>query len=187
MKNSKKALIISGFPGIGKTYFKRNISTISDQLNVIDLDSSNFDLKNHLDLYLDTIESLADRVDILLISSHKVVRDHLVNKQIPFIVSYPKKEMFEDYIKSYKSRNDDDQFITYMEENFISFIDEIEGDKELTTFPIFSSEMSLYSSLEFMWNHKEAHLTLLAEGEYRDIAFTDFQMKMLLMAMKYHF
>lgn len=124
--------IISAFPATGKTHYKQN-----SNLNVLDSDSSKFSwIKKgvrHPDFpqnYIDHIKKNIDKVDIILVSSHKIVRDALVNNNINFTLVFPERNLKEEYIKRFKNRGNDQEFINMLEHNWDSFIDEMENQKK---------------------------------------------------------
>lgn len=132
---NKKSIIISAFPAVGKSYLYDN----QDKLNikVSDSDSSKFswipnttpkernpDFPNN---YIQHIKDIKGKYDLILVSSHKNVRDSLIENNLPFIIVYPSKELKEEYMKRYKQRGNDKQFIDMMDKNFESFVDEIDS------------------------------------------------------------
>ncbi|KKK65553.1 hypothetical protein LCGC14_2972950, partial [marine sediment metagenome] len=95
-----KTIIISAFPATGKTHFYRNT-----KLKVLDSDSSHFSWlpnkqrhPNFPENYIDHIKQNMGDVFIILISSHKVVRDALVKEGIKFTLIYPNRELKEEYL-----------------------------------------------------------------------------------------
>jgi hypothetical protein len=130
-----KTVIISGFPGIGKSYFHQN----NPDLIVLDSDSSNFSWLSegvrHPDFpnnYMEHIKSNIGKVTVILVSSHKVVRDALRENGIEYTLMYPDKSLKDEYIERYKNRGSNDTFIKMINENWGNFIDDIESD----TFPV---------------------------------------------------
>ena len=127
-------LIISAFPGCGKSFAYNN------GINSSDSDSSEFswikdangnntkernsDFPNN---YINYIKELKDsnKVDIIFVSSHKVVRDALIENDIPFILIYPKEELKEEYLERYKQRGNDQSFINMIDKNWDNFIEEL--------------------------------------------------------------
>lgn len=123
--------VISGFPGIGKTFYKEN-----SNLNILDSDSSKFSWiekgirnpefpKN----YIDHIKENMNKVDIILVSTHKIVRDALVDNNIKFLLVYPEIDLKEEYIERFKNRGNDDLFIKMFEDNWDNFIHEMDNQK----------------------------------------------------------
>ncbi len=131
-----ETLIISGFPGIGKTYFKEN----SYKKNVSDSDSSKFSWieegVRHPDFpqnYIDHIKENIGKTDIILVSSHKIVRDALRDNEILFTLVYPKRELKQEYLERFKSRGNNESFVKMLDENWDKFIDEMENQKGCAT------------------------------------------------------
>ena len=130
----KKTIVISGFPGIGKSYlFKENKGRI-----VLDSDSSQFSWiakgvrnPNFPKNYITHIENNLGKADIILVSSHKIVRDALKDNGIPYYLVYPNRELKDAYLKRYKERGNENSFIEMMDTNWDVFLNEIEAE----TFP----------------------------------------------------
>ena len=88
-----KTKVYSAFPGCGKTtYFNTTYK------KVLDSDSSKFDKSNFPENYIEHIwMNVHDpSVDKILVSSHKDVREALVNKGIPFVLVYPDKSLKDE-------------------------------------------------------------------------------------------
>ena len=120
--------IISGFPGVGKTYYKQHTN-----LNVLDSDSSKFSwIKEgvrHPDFpqnYIEHIQANIGKVDIILVSSHKMVRDALVKNNINFTLIFPERKLKEEYLVRFKERGNNQNFIDMINTNWDNFIDELE-------------------------------------------------------------
>lgn len=123
--------VISGFPGIGKTFYKKN-----SNLNILDSDSSKFSWiekgvrnpefpKN----YIEHIKDSMYKFDMVLVSTHKVVRDALVENNINFLLVYPEIDLKEEYIERFRNRGSDDSFIKLFEDNWDTFIYEMDNQK----------------------------------------------------------
>lgn len=125
-------MIISGFPGIGKTYlFNTSINNpMSLNLKISDSDSSKFDKDNFPNNYIEHILKIKDEYDIVLVSSHKSVRDELIKRDIPFVLVYPDKELKSIFMDRYKNRGSSEEFIKFMEDNFDKFVDECDNISE---------------------------------------------------------
>lgn len=124
--------IIVGFPGVGKSYFKNKIDLVG-KIGVLDSDSSLFSWKspgvrhkNFPQNYIDHIKKHMGLVDIILVSSHKIVRDALVDNNLKFTLIYPNRSLKKYYLKLYKDRGSDDAFIKLISDYWDSFIDELE-------------------------------------------------------------
>lgn len=129
-----KAIIISAFPAVGKSYLYDNQDKLG--LKVSDSDSSKFSWipnsnpkernPNFPTNYINHIKEIQPNYDLVLVSSHKNVRDSLMENNMKFIIVYPSKEVKEVYMKRYKQRGNDQSFIDMMDKNFESFVDEID-------------------------------------------------------------
>ncbi|MCH7928756.1 MAG: hypothetical protein IID03_12385, partial [Candidatus Dadabacteria bacterium] len=96
----KNTLVISAFPATGKSYFKNRVGK-----NVLDSDSSKFSwLKKGVrhpdfpDNYIQHIKDNLGKVDIILVSSHKIVREALVKNGIQFVLMYPNRKLKYEYV-----------------------------------------------------------------------------------------
>ena len=115
-------MIISGFPGVGK-------STIFDKfgsVKVSDSDSSKFDKSKFPLNYLNHIMMVSKEKEIVMVSSHEVVRKGLVALKIPFTLVYPHSSLKSEYLDRYKNRGSPESFVSMMENNWDSFIDSCE-------------------------------------------------------------
>lgn len=119
------SILISGFPGIGKSYLVNNLpeGVCSDS------DSSQFNKKDFPHNYIKHIKSLMGKVDIILISSHEEVRKALVSNKMEFILVYPKRELKGDYLNRYKERGSPEAFINLLDNKWDEWMDELESQK----------------------------------------------------------
>ena len=125
-----KTRIISGFPGVGK-------STLFGQfgnLKILDSDSSKFSWENQAERirhpqwpmnYIEHIRENQGKVDIILVSSHDVVRHALVEAGIEFELVYPGLEMKNEYISRYVDRGNSTAFVKLLEGNYEIWIAEL--------------------------------------------------------------
>lgn len=120
----KQTLLISAFPGTGKSYFFKN-----SKKKVLDSDSSTFDKSEFPDNYIKHIKENIGEADVIMISSHKEVRDALVKNDMKFILVYPERELKDEYIERYKERGNDPKFIELLDKNWDSWITELENQK----------------------------------------------------------
>ncbi len=132
-------MIISGFPGIGKTTLAKKY------VNVIDMESSDYtyilteeerkipreELKGVRKSkrnprwpinYIEEIIKNMNKYDIILISHHPSVKQELENREIEFFLAIPELNCKEEYLKRYKSRKNKDRFINKVIENFDLYI-----------------------------------------------------------------
>ncbi len=119
---SKKTLVISAFPGCGKSHFFRN----NKDKKVLDSDSSKFDKAHFPQNYIEHIKSNIGKVDIIMVSSHKEVRDALVENEIPFTLVYPSIEIKDEYIKRYIDRGNTGSFVELLNKNWELWLNELE-------------------------------------------------------------
>lgn len=145
-------LVASAFPAVGKsTIFKEaaerglkpghvhfndftkeyEVTVPSgDGIPVFDSDSSKFDKEFFPGNYVKHIKSVLEQFDdvIILVSSHKDVREMLRSQGIDYVLAYPQRELKEEYIRRYKARGNAEGFIGMMENSWNDFIDSCEED-----------------------------------------------------------
>ena len=130
--NSTKPVLVAGFPGTGKSYYV-NYGKGNDYMPdkfATDSDSSKFDKANFPQNYIEHIkEKISEGYGRIFISSHKEVRDALVENGLEFTLVYPKKELKEEYLKRYKERGSPDGFINLISNNWDLWISELENQK----------------------------------------------------------
>lgn len=146
MEEQKQTKVISGFPGVGKSYIF-NTYAKEKGLVVADSDSSNFswiskgvrnpDFPNN---YMAHIISLIGKVDVIMVSSHKEVREAMKEHNIDFMIVYPDKSLKEEYLKRYKDRGNDEGFIKMIESKWDEFIDDIENENTVVRIRLDSGE-----------------------------------------------
>jgi len=129
---NNKIKIISGFPGIGKTYCYKQKSN----LLISDSDSSKFSwIKKgirHPDFpqnYIDHILEIYDRYNLILVSSHKNVREALVKNSMKFILVFPERNLKQEYIERFIGRENTEAFVDMLDKNWDSFMNEMENQK----------------------------------------------------------
>ncbi len=129
-----KKLVISGFPGIGKSWLFKNPK---GQV-VRDSDSSNFSWLNQAEQirhpdwpsnYMEHIWEKRESADFTLVSTHKEVRDAMVKAAIPFVLVYPALDMKEEYIERYVVRGNAPFFVSLLTQNYDTWISELQAQK----------------------------------------------------------
>lgn len=123
--NSAETLVVSAFPGCGKSHLFRN----KGEKKILDSDSSKFNKSEFPQNYIEHIKSNIGRVDIILVSSHKEVRDALVNEGISFTLVYPIKDIKDQYIQRYIDRGNDGKFVDLLKQNWDNWTDELENQR----------------------------------------------------------
>ena len=107
-------LVISGFPGIGKTTYKNSAT----ETTVLDSDSSHFPKDNFPQNYIDYIKSNIGTADVILVSSHAAVREALIENKIPYTLVVPDIDLLEEYKERYARRGSSPLFIELLETNW---------------------------------------------------------------------
>lgn len=132
-----KSIIVSAFPACGKSFTTKYLS-MHKGFNVTDSDSSKYSWiydelgnktnernPNFIEDYLNHIKEESLVRDFIFISAHDNVRKALINEKIPYCLVYPDISMKETMLARMKERGNDESFIKFQEENFESFINEI--------------------------------------------------------------
>lgn len=121
----KSTILISAFPGVGKSYLFKNLK----DYKILDSDSSTFDKDLFPGNYIDHIKQNIGVVDIIMISTHDVVRQQLEENGLFFVLVYPDISLKDEYIGRYNERGNDDNFIKILGENWDNWINDIEKQK----------------------------------------------------------
>jgi len=126
----KNTIIISAFPATGKSYLFQN----TKQGSILDSDSSKFSWISsgvrHPDFpqnYINHIKDNIGNVNLILVSSHKIVREALVNNNIVFTLVYPDNSLKEEYINRYIKRKNDQNFINILDKNWNNFLEDMQN------------------------------------------------------------
>lgn len=127
-------IIISGFPGVGKTALY-NLLKDSSLVTILDSDSSNFPKFGFPDNYLNHIEKeyneIGDLPKIILVSTHADVRQGLSERALPYELVIPYHSLKEEYLQRYKERGSNQAFVDLMSGNWENFIS-TEPDEAVT-------------------------------------------------------
>jgi len=108
---------VSAFPGVGKTTYH-----INNPNTTLDSDSSGFSwivneggekVRNSEfpQNYINHIKENIGKYKYIFVSSHKEVRDALLDDCIFFYLVYPGSDRKEEFIKRYRDRGNDENFI----------------------------------------------------------------------------
>jgi hypothetical protein len=126
-KENKLVKIISGFPGIGKSWLFDNQEKLG--IKVSDSDSSKFswisegvrnpDFPNN---YIEHIKEIIKTVDVVLVSSHDVVRDALKQAGLEFLIVYPDINDKDEYIKRFIQRGSNEAFVKLISDNWDQWV-----------------------------------------------------------------
>lgn len=149
----KRTVIISGFPGIGKS----TLLELRKDLQIADSDSSKFshtyDENGNKIVnpdfpmnYMSHIKSLIGKVDIILVSTHEEIRNALVQEEIPFNIIYPSKKLKAEYVGRYYLRKSPETLINKIADSFYEWIDDIDEMTEETVHKFKIGEYGAYLS-----------------------------------------
>jgi len=118
--NNHPTLVISAFPGMGKTFLYNNVKN----LNIKDSDSSKFSKSGFPRNYIRHIKDVINdnETDVLFVSSHEEVRQALKAENITFCLVIPPSENYEEMIQRYIDRGSPETFVNMMKENFYKFL-----------------------------------------------------------------
>ncbi len=126
--------IISAFPGTGKSYYhKLHPGT------TLDSDSSNFSWvkdengnntkernPNFPENYIEHIKANIGKYEYIFVSSHKEVREALLDNCLFFFLVYPDRGRKEEFIQRYKDRGNNESFIQLVESKWDEWINELD-------------------------------------------------------------
>jgi hypothetical protein len=117
--------VFSVFPGVGKTHFYNQ-----NKENTRDSDSSTFDKSEFPQNYIAHIKELLEdeSIEHILVSSHKVVRDALVEAGINFVLIKPQHNLKQEYLRRYAQRNSPQTFIDLLDRMWDEWLYEIDGE-----------------------------------------------------------
>lgn len=136
-----KAIIICGFPGVGKTTAEQRCR------QAIDCESSGFQYRfdptevnagspagvykenqNWVEKYVDQLVELAMdvRYHYVFASTHQEVRDELCARFIPYVVVVPDRSLKDEYLSRYVMRGDSAEFIMGIYENWDDWLKAID-------------------------------------------------------------
>ena len=125
--------IISAFPGVGKTYYhnKHKDTTLdSDSSNfswIKDENGNNTKVRNpeFPQNYINHIKDNIGKYEYIFVSSHKDVREALLDNCIFFYLVYPDSIRKDEFIQRYKNRGNDENFIKLVSDNWDNWMKEI--------------------------------------------------------------
>ena len=131
-----KALVISAFPGCGKTHF---FNRHKEYMRVLDSDSSMFSWiynddgakERHPDFpdnYIRHIKENLDIQDIIFVSSHAQVRKALHDAGIEFVLVFPSTDLKEQWLWRLHDRGSSEEFVDLIRINWDRWLKECYDD-----------------------------------------------------------
>jgi len=131
--------IISAFPGTGKSHyhnlhFDTTLDSDSSQfswLSTNDNGKTNASRQNGQrnpnfpQNYIDHIKENIGKYEIIFVSTHKVVRDALLDNCIFFYLIYPNHHMKDKFLRRYSDRGDESMFVKHLSDNWDAWLKEL--------------------------------------------------------------
>ena len=120
---SESPIVISAFPGVGKTYFYNYMNSMPTETFIVwsgrDSDSSKFPKEGFPQNYVKAIKrDLRNGIQFTqLVSSHKEVRDAMACAGIDYYLVFPENHLKQVYLERYKRRGSPQAFIDLLDKN----------------------------------------------------------------------
>ena len=138
-----KTKIISAFPGTGKSYYHKNhpettldsdssfFSWMIDEWGdkLLGLDGKPMRNPQFPQNYIEHIKSNIGKYEYIFVSSHKEMREALVDNCLLFYLIYPDFDDMDVYIERYKQRGSPEEFINLVRNNWEEWIIELENQE----------------------------------------------------------
>lgn len=125
---SPDGVIISGFPGVGKSKAFEYWVDDYNGMHIEDSDSSKFQKDQFPDNYIAHIQNIISHNSLVFVSSHKTVREALKRAGMPFVLVYPHRKLLGEYIQRYIDRGSPASFIRLLFENLETWVTECENE-----------------------------------------------------------
>lgn len=149
-------MIISGFPGVGKSYYCKNIEYAEGAC--CDSDSSKFDKSEFPGNYIKHIKKQITVYNTVLVSTHLEVRKAMVDEGLRFVLVYPDRSLKEEYLERYRKRGSPQVFLDLLDKNWDVWLDTIHDQ------PRGNYEPYMLRSGEYLSDLVRALFTLEQEG-----------------------
>ena len=133
-----RTIIISAFPGMGKSYAVEHLP----QYKMLDLESSNYSwIKTNegkvrnpsfAQNYIDHLKQLKNQgsYQVIFVSSHKIVRQALQHNKMRYYFVYPDISLKDEYIRRYRERGNEQDFVELLEQKWEQWISQIQHDHD---------------------------------------------------------
>lgn len=125
MNDDFNLLVISGFPGVGKSYMHRKYGWHDSDLSKFSLLSPGVLNPEFPDNYIKHIKGLTGNV---MVSTHLDVRDALVKSGIRYFLVYPSLGCKDEYLQRYRDRGSPQKFIDLIDKQWSIWIPELMDD-----------------------------------------------------------
>lgn len=126
--DTRPARVISGFPGVGKSTLHANAEAAGKLVS--DSDSSGFPKDGFPANYIEHIKQKINECDLVLVSSHDVVRAAMVAEGIAFTLVYPNRGLKAEYLRRYRKRGSPEAFVKLLDEKWDEWIDGCERQEK---------------------------------------------------------
>lgn len=146
----KETILLSAFPGTGKSYLcnQSGMVTLDDgskifdwrKKTIIDSDSRRFCKKDFPQNYINHIKANIGKAEIICISSHKEVRKALVENGMYFTLVYPDIKLKEEYVQRFEKRGNPHTFITLISMHWDEWIQQLQSQNGCTHIVLKSGE-----------------------------------------------
>ena len=123
---SKKTWIISAFPCMGKSHYVQNNPDTSIDIDSFDFSWFDADVTRNPNFpsnYISHIKGNIGKYKYIMVSSHKVVRQALIDEGLTFIYVCPGNGLKDEFIQRARSRGSSNDFIRTLEVNWDSWLD----------------------------------------------------------------
>lgn len=133
LKYHHEALLICGFPGVGKSHLTQAVYESRDDRVITDSDSSLFPKDAFPQNYIAHLGNLIRvaneswRTHYILCSTHAIVLKEFAAKQWRHYVVFPERGLKEEYLQRYRDRGSPEAFISLLNNKWDSFMDDLEA------------------------------------------------------------
>ena len=132
-------IIVSTFPGIGKTYFS---NLYGDKIKIADFSSY-----NDFETLSERIIGVVDNNDVVFVGHDNSFRNALDERNLDYDIFYPSKERRGEIIENCVRKREKPNRIREIDANFNKWVDEIDNDESN-----YCHKHKLNSSGEFIGN-----------------------------------
>lgn len=145
-----KVLVVSGFPGIGKT---TSVDMLKKEgYRVVDSDYSLWAKERFPRNYITHLSGLirSGEYDVIFVSSHYVVREELIKRGIKFTLVYPDRSLKDAYIQRYIDGNSPTVLIDMVDVQWGAWMDQLDAfEHELVNkLRLIKSDIHLYNLVQ---------------------------------------